>query len=80
MFGRILGAIAGSKVAQHVRGVDGTGAAILGVAATSALRRLGPFGLIAAGLGGYAFMRRLEKRDAAKQVSRPSVMPATFPR
>lgn len=80
MFGKILGAIAGSQVAQHVRGVDGTGGAILGVAATSVLRRLGPVGLIAAGMGGYALKKHLERRDAAKRVSRPSITPATYPR
>lgn len=64
MLGKILGAIAGSQVAQHVRGVDGPGGAILGVAATSVLRRLGPVGLIAAGVGGYALKKHLEKREA----------------
>lgn len=69
MFGKIIGAIAGNQVAQHVRGIDGTGGAILGVAATSVLRRLGPVGLIAAGIGGYALKKHLEKRDAARTPS-----------
>ncbi|MFT4055753.1 MAG: hypothetical protein QM681_14715 [Novosphingobium sp.] len=51
MFGKVLGAIAGSQVAQPVHGAGG---AVLGVAATSLLRRFGPVGLIAAGVGGYA--------------------------
>lgn len=66
MLGKILGAVAGSQVAQHVRGIDGTGGAVLGVAATSVLRRLGPVGLVAAAVGGYALKKHLEKREAAK--------------
>ncbi|MEE4454634.1 hypothetical protein [Novosphingobium resinovorum] len=69
MFGKILGAIAGSQVAQHVRGIDGAGGAVLGVAATSVLRRLGPVGLVAAGLGGYALKRHLQKRETARAPS-----------
>lgn len=80
MFGSILGAIAGSQVAQHMRDVDGTGGAILGVAAISALRRLGPVGLIAAGVGGCAPKKRFEKRDGAKRVSQLSATPSMFVR
>lgn len=71
MLGKILGAIAGSQVAQHVRGVDGAGGAVLGVAATSVLRRLGPVGLVTAAVGGYALKKHMEKREAAKAPPAP---------
>ena len=71
MIGRIIGAVAGAKAAEHVRGIGGTGGALLGMAAPMVLRRLGPLGLIAASAGGYAFKRYNEKpkrkRPAAKR-------------
>jgi len=75
MLGKILGAVAGSQVAQHVRGIDGTGGAVLGVAATSVLRRLGPVGLAAAAVGGYALKKHMEKREARKAPVAPKAAP-----
>ncbi|WP_404477927.1 hypothetical protein [Novosphingobium sp. BL-52-GroH] len=66
MIGKIVGAIAGSQVARHVRGVDGTGGALLGVAATAVLRRMGPVGLIATAVGGYALKKYADRRKAAQ--------------
>lgn len=63
MLGKIIGAIAGKRAAKHVRGVDGTGGALLGAAVPVLLRRLGPLGLIAAAAGGYALKRHNEKRQ-----------------
>ena len=69
MFGKIIGAVAGARIADHVRGVSGPGGALLGVGAAAMVRRLGPIGLIAALAGGYAFKRYNDKR--ARRASRP---------
>lgn len=64
MIGKIIGAIAGKRLADNVSGVGGTSGAILGIGAATLARRLGPVGLIAATAGGYALKRYLEKREA----------------
>lgn len=64
MIGKILGAVAGKKAAEHVRGVNGTGGALLGIGAATLIRRLGPLGLIAATVGGVALKRHLDRRSA----------------
>ncbi|KMS56116.1 hypothetical protein V474_14110 [Novosphingobium barchaimii LL02] len=64
MIGNIIGAVAGNQAAKHIQGVDGTGGAVLGVVATTVLRRLGPAGLLAAAVGGYALKRYSERRKA----------------
>ncbi|WP_232493117.1 hypothetical protein [Novosphingobium kaempferiae] len=75
MLGRVFSAIAGNKAAEHVRGVNGTTGALLGLAAPTLLRRMGPLGLIAAVAGGYAYKRYTEGRDASKA---PAAQPAGF--
>jgi len=75
MLGKIIGGIAGAKAANHMRGVNEGGGALLGIGAAALARRLGPVGLIAALAGGYAFKRyseRRAKRPAAKPRVRPS--------
>ena len=67
MIGKLIGAVAGAKATEHVKGVGGAGGALLGMAAPMVLRRLGPMGLIAAAVGGYAY-----KRYADKQAKRPA--------
>ena len=62
MLGKIIGAVAGAKVADHVRGVNGPGGALLGAGAAALARRLGPLGLAAVVAGGYAFKRYSDKR------------------
>ncbi|OYW47266.1 MAG: hypothetical protein B7Z08_00555 [Sphingomonadales bacterium 32-68-7] len=76
MIGKIIGAVVGAKAADHVRGVGGTGGALLGVGAATLARRLGPVGLIALLAGGYAAKRYAEKREAAKQPARPDIRPS----
>ncbi|WP_159981727.1 MULTISPECIES: hypothetical protein [unclassified Novosphingobium] len=66
MIGKIIGAVAGNQAAKHVQGIDGTGGAVLGVVATSVLKRLGPVGLVAAAVGGYALKRYSDRRRAAQ--------------
>jgi hypothetical protein len=75
MFGKIIGAVAGAKAADHMRGVSGTGGALLGAAAPMVIRRLGPVGLIAALAGGYAFKRYRDKQDKRAK-SQPKVRPS----
>jgi uncharacterized membrane protein YebE (DUF533 family) len=74
MLGKLIGAVAGAKATEHVKGVGGAGGALLGMAAPMVLRRLGPMGLIAAALGGYAY-----KRYADKQAKRPRRQPKVKP-
>src|SRR5690606_29627265 len=63
MLGKIIGGVVGAKAANHVRGVGGTGGALLGIGAASLARRLGPVGLVAAVAGGYAFKRYRDKQS-----------------
>lgn len=77
MIGKIIGAVAGAKAADHVRGIGGTGGALLGVGAATLARRLSPLGLIALAVGGYAAKRYIDKREAeAKKTARPKVRPS----
>ena len=75
MFGKIIGAVAGAKAADHMRGVSGTGGALLGAAAPMVIRRLGPVGLVAALAGGYAFKRYRDKQERRAN-ARPKVKPS----
>ena len=68
MLGKIIGAVAGKKIANQVGGISGTGGALLGAAAPVVLRRLGPLGMVAAAVGGYALKRSLDKRQAAAPI------------
>lgn len=61
MIGKILGAVAGERVAQHVTGVSGPAGALLGAGTVAVARRLSPLGLIAAAVGGYALKRYYDK-------------------
>ena len=66
MIGKIIGAIAGSKAAEHTRSIGGPGGALLGAGAVAVARRLGPVGLLAALAGGYWLKRRNEKAERAE--------------
>lgn len=71
MLGKILGAFAGAKAAEHTKGVGGTGGALLGVAAVSLLKRLSLPGLIAVTAGGYAFKKWSDKQAKRKSFETP---------
>jgi hypothetical protein len=71
MIGKIIGAIAGAKAAEHTRGLGGPGGALLGAGAVAVARRLGPLGLLAAAAGGYWLKRRNDKAENAKPKKRP---------
>lgn len=66
MLGKLIGAVAGRRVSRHISGIDGPTGAILGVGAAALMRRMGPVGMVAAAVGGWALKRHFEKRDAAK--------------
>lgn len=71
MIGKIIGAMAGAKAAEHARGIGGPGGALLGAGAVAVARRLGPIGLLAAVAGGYWLKRRNEKAERAKPKQKP---------
>ena len=77
MLGKIIGGIAGAKAADHVRGMNEGGGALLGVGAAALARRLGPVGLIAALAGGYAFKRYKDKQARPKRPARKTRAAAT---
>ena len=66
MLGRIITAAAGGAIAKQVGGVAGrTVGMVAGAVLPGVLRRLGPVGMIAAAVGGYALTKVIEKRRAA---------------
>jgi hypothetical protein len=69
MLGKVIGAVVGERLAKQVGGVNGAGGALLGVGAAAVLRRLGPVGMIAAALGGYALKRHYEKQPKARSAA-----------
>lgn len=63
MIGKIIGAAVGAKVAERTRGgLGGPGGALLGMVAVPLARRLGPVGIAAVAIGGYAAKRLAKKR------------------
>ncbi len=64
MLGKLIGALAGERIAQHVGGVNGTGGALLGAGAAVLLRRLGPVGLVVAAAGGYALKKYYDRQHS----------------
>lgn len=70
MFGKIIGAVAGSKMADSARGIGGPGGAILGIGAASLARRLSIPALLVLGAGGYFFKKHMDKKEAAETGSR----------
>lgn len=62
MLGKMIGALAGAKIADRMGGVSGPGGALLGAGAVSLARRIGPLGIAAAAAGGYAYKRYSERR------------------
>lgn len=65
MIGKIIGAVAGAKAAEHSRGLGGPGGALLGAGAVAVARRFGPLGLVAAAAGGYWLKKRREQAESA---------------
>ncbi len=80
MFSKIIGAIAGSKIAENVRGIGGPGGAVLGVGAATIAKRLSIPALIAISVGGYFAKKHFEKKEAAKTATKtpPEVTPSAI--
>ena len=74
MIGKLIGAIAGAKAADHMRGVSGTTGAVLGAAAPFILRRLSLPAMLAVAAGGYAYKRYSEKQQ--RRGGKPKVRPS----
>ncbi|KRA82750.1 hypothetical protein [Altererythrobacter sp. Root672] len=70
MIGKMIGAIAGAKVAEHARGVSGPVGALIGVGIVAAIRRMSPVTLVAAAVGGYVLKRYTEKQATKKPAPR----------
>ncbi len=64
MIGKLIGAVVGERAARNISGVNGAGGALIGVGTVAVLRRLGPLGLLAAAVGGYALKRHRNKSQA----------------
>ena len=75
MLGKIIGAVAGAKAADHVRGISEPGGALLGVGAAALARRLSLPAMLAIAAGGYAFKRYKDKQDK-RPARRPKVRPS----
>ena len=65
MIGKVVGAFLGSKVAQHVRGIEGPTGAALGVLAPALLRRLSWPAMVALGVGGYLAKKLIDDAPSA---------------
>ena len=66
MLGKIIGAIAGAKAADHIGSLNEPGGALLGIGAAALARRMGVVGLLAALAGGYVFKRYADQRDRSR--------------
>lgn len=83
MIGKLISAVAGRSIAQSVGGVAaGPAGAVIGLAVPVVLprvaRALGPFGMIAAAVGGMLFTRWLERHNARKAAEQ-KLLPAPVP-
>lgn len=70
MIGKIIGGIAGAKAADHIRGINEPGGALLGIGAATLARRLSLPAMLAIAAGGYALKRRKNK-EAKRKAARP---------
>ncbi|MCB2048449.1 MAG: hypothetical protein KDE32_09515 [Novosphingobium sp.] len=64
MLGKIIGAIAGSKIADRVSGINSPMGAAAGVVTATALRRMSLPALIVLGAGGYLAKRIFDKKQS----------------
>ncbi len=67
MFGRIIGALVGREIDRR-DGRGGAKGAAMGWVAGSAMRRMGPLGLILG--GGYVAKKAYDRRQAKKRAPR----------
>lgn len=72
MISKLIGAFAGSKLANGARGIGGTKGAILGMGAATLAKRASLPVLIAATAGGYFLKKRMDREDAEKPANSSS--------
>ena len=65
MFGKIIGAVAGSKIANSTRGIGGPGGAVLGIGVAAIAKRLSIPAMIAISAGGYFAKKYWAKKEPA---------------
>ncbi len=63
MFGKIIGAALGSKLAQQTKSVGGNTGAMIGAAAPFVLRKMSIPAMVALGVGGYFTKKYFDKKD-----------------
>ncbi|MBT0668635.1 hypothetical protein HT136_09670 [Novosphingobium profundi] len=66
MIGKIIGAVIGRHAAKNIDGITGTSGTIIGIAAPTLLKRMGPIGLITLAAGGYFYKKHSERREARR--------------
>lgn len=71
MLGKIIGAVAGGKLANQTKNIGGTTGAVLGAAAPFVLSRLSIPAMIALGVGGYAINRLRKKKQGEEEMPQP---------
>lgn len=76
MFGKIIGAVLGSKLSESTRGVGGSGGAILGMGAVALAKRASLPLLVVLTAGGYFAKKHFDKKQAAEAKEPPHVAPA----
>jgi len=64
MIGKVIGALAGKRLARSTSGLSESGGLIAGAASAAVLKRLGSLGLIAAIAGGYAVMVFRDRKES----------------
>lgn len=64
MIGKIVSTMAGRKIAARTPGLSEGQGALIGLAAVTLMRRMGPMGFIAAAGGGWVVSRLMKKRQA----------------
>lgn len=64
MIGKIVSSMAGRKIAARTSGLSEGQGALIGLAAASLMRRMGPMGMVVAAGGGWMVSRYMKKRQA----------------
>ena len=72
MIGKIIGGVVGAKAADHIRGINEPGGALLGIGAAALARRLSLPAMLAIAAGGYAYKRHKDN-EAKRKTARPKV-------
>lgn len=75
MIGKVIGAIAGAKVADQTSKIGGATGAAIGVVAPMVLRRLSIPAMIALGVGGYALTKWSDRKYAEEAPPAPPKVP-----